>query len=147
MSGNYILDSRTYGWGSKEWILKKAIEHAPEENKNITLQALVSALNSQQAVSIDGLLNIIAQGTLTGMFIHTVDPTRYQPEPETEEPIYDVADAEATQWNTPENDSTGRDPLTKLTEAEIDKFIREADYLLGEDAEDPNKDWKIDDPR
>lgn len=117
-----IFDAREYGWGSRKWILQKAIEQAPQENKDKTLQSLVEILNDpESAVTARYLMDIIAQGVLTGVFIPTAYPA--EPEPEVQTPSDDGLH--------PESDNPAN-PLTDITEGEIQSFLADMDEKLGD---------------
>jgi hypothetical protein len=122
-----ILDANEYGFGSREWLLVEAIKHAPVENKDLALRTVIGYLFHNPAPDLHTTLDILAQMVLTGdysptMHFRTVQVPTAEPEDE---------------------DEPTAEPEAAISEEEIEKFLRDSDFLLGPDAEDPFDGEKV----
>lgn len=121
-----VLDGERYGYGSNEWLIKAAVDHAPVENKDLMIKSLIHYLAGlDQNLFIRELLDIIAQGVLTGNYTPTLTRADLAPEvPETDyreegneariAEMPPLTDEEITEtmkelWNAPD----AHDPLDK----------------------------------
>ena len=138
----FMPDRNQFGFGSNEWIISNAIQHAPQENKDATLRSLIQfLLHSETPYTANDVVDLITQGVLTGRYTPTVDMRKFEQATEPAEPSDDDL--------YPENDNPANS-LNVITEEEIQGFMRRADAVLsdpdtGEPAPDPFEGWKIDD--
>lgn len=127
-----ILDASQYGFGSREWILLNAIKHAPVENKDAALQTVVQYLYHNPRPDLHTTLDLLAQFVLTGDYIPTMQMQSVHIPAPHDEPEETEADDEAPDA-----------PESAITEEEIEKFLRDSDFLFGPDAEDPFDGQKV----
>jgi len=108
-----VLDARFYGFLSREWLLAAALKHAPHENLEAAIRAQVIYLTQEKALSKLTQLDMLAQISLTGVYIPTILPQGY--DDEEDETVEVTPDG---QVHAKEN------PGTPISEEDIEGFLK-----------------------